>query len=91
MIDLGGGHSLEWIWDPAHPDEVAVGAIVRHPDSTGQPCGYGVYFENAVQAIGWHGKVFWKLESQDPITLTPDMHCPCGDIGSVTGGVWVPA
>jgi hypothetical protein len=32
----------------------------------------------------------WELVSDDPVTLSPSLHCrACGDHGFITGGKWV--
>lgn len=34
---------------------------------------------------------WWKVESLEPLTLSPSLRCRCGDHGFIRNGVWVPA
>lgn len=102
VIDLGHGHSLTWLsWAPDRslnpqykhlPDVERYGAIIRHPAKKPGVCGgcAAIHFDGPVQReLG--EKVTWKIESWEPLTLSPSLLCACGDHGFIREGRWVPA
>lgn len=51
----------------------------------------GVYFEGA-NLPDHAGRPRWRVESQDPLTLSPSILCrTCGNHGFIREGRWVPA
>lgn len=63
--------------------EIGILFVHRLPDNG--TCGGSVYWEK-----GWvkgDGSI-WKLESLEPLTLSPSILCSCQFHGFIVGGVW---
>ena len=93
--DLGHGHTLRLVSEYGGPDDHWCGAIVAHSKPDGSVCvgGY-ISFEDSVKdnAATRAAGVLWKVESREPLTLSPSLLCRiCGDHGWVRAGCWVPA
>jgi hypothetical protein len=105
-IDLGDDHWLKFFqWAPdrglnpqwaGRPDVERAGAIVAHhrPDGTG--CLSSIHFDTPETQGLFHDDSRWRVESWDPLTLSPSLLCNadkggCGDHGFVRGGRWVRA
>lgn len=88
-IELGHGHSIEL--RASHDDAARiVGAIVRHPSPDGECERIGSYI--GLDAERNTPPATWTVESWEPLTLAPSLHCThCGDHGFIRGGKWVPA
>lgn len=100
-VDLGHGHRLRiFSWDPDRtlnpqydgiPPEPRAGAIIDHPHAkTGEPCSGAVMFDTPTMRQVQPDRVFWKVESWEPLTLSPSIACSCGDHGYVRNGRWEP-
>lgn len=103
-IDLGDGHRL-WFtaWSPGPrelnpqyegiPPEPRYGAIIAH----GPTCYSGATFRTptfeALVARGFgKAEACWRVESWDPLTISPSLLClTCGDHGFIRAGRWVRA
>jgi hypothetical protein len=88
-IDLGDGHRMVF---SEYQGEKRVGANVLHPPVEGKCSGDGwISFEGRSWARAFYGNIAtWKVESDDPLTLSPSILCrACGDHGFVRGGKWV--
>ncbi len=114
-LDLGDGHWLSFIkWSPDRtieanrvryegiPDIPKLGATVTHlqPKNETGLCESAVLFAvpNVVAVIGGD-KHTWRVESWDPLTLSPSLLCKaacttggfCDDHGFIRAGKWVRA
>lgn len=102
-IDLGDGHSFEWLsWSPDRelnpqyagiPDDPKIGAIVYHTSQDGKECVGAIRFDTPVHrqiraAGGTVPMSVWTVESWEPLTLSPSLHCRCGDHGWIKEGKW---
>lgn len=91
-IDLGDGHSIIF---SEYEGEKRVGANVKHPPVEGRCSGDGwISFAGRSWANSFDERTIptWKIESEDPITLSPSILCrACGDHGFVRDGKWVRA
>lgn len=88
-IDLGHGHIAKPTQNMAGEH---LGYVIDHPNAAdpSKQCGGAVYLEGKSGPYG--GRAEWKLESLDPLTLSPSVLCSvCGDHGFVRGGSWLPA
>lgn len=87
-VDIGHDIQIS-AWENA--DGTQLGVNVWHD------CAYnygpaGVAFDSDAARDLWPRGVFWKLESRDPLTISPSIHClNCGLHGFVRDGRWVPA
>jgi len=99
-LDLGLDHVLRFTcWKPDRklnpqydgiPDVEKVGAIIDHPSKVdGSPCSGTILFESEVTAKIAPNNHRWKVESWEPLTLSPSILCSCGDHGFIRGGKWV--
>lgn len=101
IIDLGDGHSMKFTGyypdrelNPHakdHPDVEKFGALINHrrPDN-GEECWSHVNFDGPVQRKVMPDAAIWKVESEDPLTLSPSILCRlCGDHGWIREGKWV--
>lgn len=98
-LDLGDGHRLYWVgWSPDRalnpqyadmPDIERIGAIVEHLDKQGQVCpGYVGFDVPGVERFGGD-RQRWKIESMEPLTLSPSIECKkCKDHGYIRNGRW---
>lgn len=106
MIDFGGGHTAEFYsWDPdltlnpqyqrlAHLLPVdRAGLIERHEraDVPGEWHDGGIPFEHPELGDIFGSRATWKVESWEPLTLSPSILCECGVHGYIRNGLWVPA
>ena len=101
-LDLGDGHWLEWMaFAPDRsiaknadtykdvPDDPRVGAMVTHATDkteTGLCAGY-IGINPALNTA----HATWRVESWEPLTLSPSLLCSCGDHGFIRNGKWVRA
>lgn len=88
-LDLGDGHKIVFA---TYEGEIA-GGNVKHPPVAGKCSGDGwVAFEGRAWARGFAGKEgfqAWKVESEEPLTLSPSILCrACGDHGHIRNGKW---
>ena len=106
-LDLGNGVTLRFVrWAPDRelnpqydgiPDVEKYGAVLSHHHHVvagDEPllCEGYVTFDGDVQRrLDPTGRAMWKVESWDPLTLSPSIVSPCGLHGFVRGGRWVPA
>jgi len=101
-LDLGDGHWLKWFrWAPDRsiesnalryagvPDCEKFGASVPHRRVDGSLCDGFVTIDGEVQSVVHPGAPKWRVESWDPLTLSPSLLCHCGDHGFIRGGKWV--
>lgn len=102
IIDFGDGHTGYWLgWRPdrnlnPHYDGIAdvekFGLAVQHKKPDGSDCEGFVTIEGEAQRKVHPDAAKWTLVQEDPITLTPSLHCnACGDHGFITNGKWVRA
>jgi len=101
-LDLGFNH-LFWYfgWWPdrdlnpqyAHlPDVPRGGAIISHLKPDGSSCTSGINFDLPVMRQIFPEQACWKVESWEPLTLSPSILCTlCGDHGFIRNGQWVKA
>lgn len=90
-LDLGHGVRLEFVRWRAHP---RAGYIQQHPHATepGVMCAGSGLFDLPGIAGAFPGRAVWRVESWDPLTLSPSLLCTtCGNHGFVREGRWVPA
>ena len=75
-IDIGNDHYMQW-WP------MKEGAYIIHPHKkdAATRCMSGFNLRPGG----------WKLESADPVTVSPSLLCSCGDHGFIREGKWVPA
>lgn len=98
-LDLGDGHYLEYThWSPdrnlnpqyAHlPDKQKISALIYHKITKDGYCPGQVFFDcqQAREVFPNHPR--WKVESEDPLTLSPSILCKiCGDHGFIKEGKW---
>lgn len=99
-IDIGHDHFITYFeWAPDRTlnhqyegiaDEDRCGVMMYHKTPEGRYCGGGVTFETpAMRAV--HRGPMWKVESEEPLTLSPSILCSCGDHGFIRDGRWHPA
>lgn len=89
-VDLGHEHSYSFTsWD----QHDRVGLIQHHHRPDGAECpGGGVLFDLPGVKEAFPGRATWRVESWDPLTLSPSLLCTaCGDHGFIREGRWVPA
>lgn len=88
-LDIGAGHTLTF----AHYQGEVAGCSIAHPrPDDGMPCDGWIAFEGRAWARSFEGITAWKVESEEPLTLSPSVLCrTCGDHGFVRGGKWVRA
>lgn len=88
--DIGHGHRIQI----TQPDSVTG---IRHfvdehkrPDN-GKGCSGAGRIIDPGQAVPDGDHAYWTLESENPLTLSPSLHCTaCNDHGFVQSGQWVP-
>jgi len=99
-LDLGSGVTLRFVsWAPDRafnpqyegvPDVEKYGANVEHDKPGGVRCtGYVTFDSPTARKIEPPGRAMWKVESWDPLTLSPSVHCACGFHGYIRSGRWV--
>lgn len=87
-LDLGDGHKIVFA---EYDGEKHVGGDVQHPPVAGKCDGHGwVPFEGRAWERAFEGTIAsWKIESADPLTLSPSILCrACGDHGFIRNGKW---
>ena len=85
-LDLGDGHVLEFL---GYEGQARVGANIKHKTKDGKDCEGFVSFEGRAWANYFPSKPAWKVESDEPLTLSPSILCrSCGDHGFVRNGKW---
>lgn len=103
-IDLGSNHILTFhAWSPDRalnpqyadmPDVERYGASIVHLRPDGQPCAGGLTFDGPVQrelasrSTSPKPVAMWRVESWDPLTISPSVRCSCGDHGFIRNGRW---
>jgi len=89
-LDLGDDHSQVFC---DLDGEKRVGAAVIHKGKDGLECMGWIPFEGRAWAQRFENSIpAWKVESDEPITLSPSILCRvCGDHGFVRNGKWVRA
>ena len=109
-LDLGDGHLLWFVgWCPDRelnpqyrdiPDVDRAGAIVSHIARDGSDCMSSINFDLPELNKAFPNDNRWKVESWEPLTLSPSLLCraplensqgECGDHGFVRNGQWVKA
>jgi hypothetical protein len=80
------------------PDVEKCTAIIRHPlraDDDQAWCRERGFCEGALTLDGpvtqqiFPEQARWRVESLEPLTLSPSVLCHCGDHGFIQGGRWV--
>lgn len=105
-LDLGDNHRIvfyTWTPDPElnpwakdlpdNPDDF-VGGTVYHIKPDGSRCAGGITLDTprgGALAECSPGRATWKVESWEPLTLSPSLLCSCGDHGFIREGKWVRA
>jgi hypothetical protein len=89
-LDLGDGHRIVFA---EYKGDRRVGGNVIHPPVEGKCNGDGwISFEGRAWASELAGIPSWKVESEEPLTLSPSILCrACGDHGFIREGKWVKA
>lgn len=102
-LDLGCDHYLNFIrWAPDDlpanrelygfplPVIERAGATVLHRDPKSETgwCEGFIQFDHPEMKLD---RPRWKVESLDPLTLSPSILCSCGDHGFICEGRWVSA
>ena len=92
-LDLGRRHRIIFA---EYAGEPRVGGNVQHPPVDGKCSGNGwISFEGRAWARAFAGNAdfqSWKVENDDPLTLSPSILCrACGDHGRIRSGKWEPA
>lgn len=83
--DIGHGVRIR----RAYIDDRLTGVDYEHPAS-GRCNGKDFYIPCARDGIV--AEKHWKLEAEQPLTLSPSLLCPvCQHHGFIRGGAWVPA
>jgi len=100
IIYLDKNHTLRFFsWSPDRelnpqydgiPDDPKNGAIIAHKNSQGEYCEGAIRFDTETNKALGQEKV-WKVESWEPLTLSPSLLCHCGDHGFIREGKWVSA
>jgi hypothetical protein len=104
-IDIGHDHFIKYTrWAPDDleanrerygvplPDVPKAGLIIRHKNPAGEECTASLMFDTPELRKHWVGKEhFWKVESWEPLTISPSVLCSCGDHGFIREGRWVTA
>lgn len=88
-VSIGPGHYVKL----ADYNGVAVGLHEWHPNAKdpSKECSGFVFFDVETEAR-CKGTPAWKVESMDPLTLSPSVLCRiCGNHGFIREGKWVPA
>jgi hypothetical protein len=87
-VDIGHGVTIELSREYGVEEGPPVGLTWRHPSpKTGEPCKGGF-----VAFAGRYMDDGWKVESDEPLTLSPSLLCrACGCHGFIRAGRWVPA
>lgn len=101
-INLGDDHELQFYsWSPNRelnpqyadmPDVEKYGAIIYHKKPDGTECFSGITFESEVAKNLDDDRPTWKVESWEPLTISPSLLCRiCGDHGFIRDSRWVKA
>ena len=92
LIDIGGGHTIKFV---SYKDDERAAIQDHHLTKDGKPCRGFVSFLDGAWANEFRnvdGFQAWKVESWEPLTLSPSLLCKtCGDHGFIRGGKWVMA
>lgn len=72
-----------------------VGVSISHPSkrTPGEGCSGMIHFDTP-EVQRWHlapTQHRWRVESWEPLTVSPSILCACGDHGFIRNGKWVPA
>lgn len=101
LIDIGHGVRIRYTsWD----EYPRVGLIEYHAchggncvrSDTGEPglCGGGLLFDLPGVREAFPGRALWRVESWEPLTITPSVQCGCTGCrhhGWIQEGRWRPA
>lgn len=88
-ISLGDGHRMVFA---EYEGQRRVGATIFHMLPDGSECAGWIAFEGRAWANGFSNIATWKVEQDEPLTLSPSVLCrACGDHGFVRDGKWVRA
>jgi hypothetical protein len=73
-----------------------IGAIICHRRPSGGWCAAGITFDVSYLHEGYRTRggqpvPLWKIESLDPLTLSPSLLCHCRDHGFIKEGRWIRA
>ena len=99
-IDLGLDHHgrfFGWWPDDLPSNRKRYGFPLPHVERAGLSIRHGecesaVTFDLPETRQHFDGQALWKIESPDPLTLSPSILCRrCGDHGFIRNGKWVPA
>lgn len=83
------GHGVEMVWKV--DDGVRYGLQYIHPANTPTGrCESGILFDVPLNDFMPRDKV-WRVESLDPLTVSPSLLCTAGHHGFIREGRWVPA
>lgn len=94
-IDLGSGVRMRyWEWH-GHPDERG-GAFIAHRHPDGKPCVGSITFDVPVSNGKNEPHPRWRVQSWEPLTLSPSIHMDpakggCGLHGFIREGRWIGA
>jgi hypothetical protein len=89
-VDLGHGAAAKFVSWGEHEQ---AGLIDLHLNpTTGKECSGAVLFDLPGVRESFPDRALWKVESFEPLTLSPSLLCNlCGHHGWIQGGQWVPA
>jgi hypothetical protein len=88
-IDLGHDHTFTFTW--AQDGQIKIGGIITHKKADGSLCDGSLWFDCEYVNQHFPNKPRWKIESMEPLTLSPSFLCHCGDHGYIRNGKWVVA
>lgn len=89
-IDLGHDHWLRFMAMSDESTLTKIGAYINHHKPDGSPCRSAIYFDSEFVRKLLQGKIGWKLESLQPLTVSPSILCLiCQDHGYIREGKWV--
>lgn len=92
VLDIGHGVRIRLF--TADDIDGSAGLIESHPTPAGGRCSGAIHFARTTTsgAQAWPEDVTWKVEQEDPLTLSPSLLCRvCGHHGWIRSGRWVPA
>lgn len=96
-LELGDKHYVRWTWGAEHnqnfdgsvveQDHRPVGLVLHHETPEGKVCVGSITFD-LPEAQRFGARHQWTVESWLPLTLSPSLHCHCGDHGFIRDGSW---
>jgi len=101
-IDLGGGHSYQWMQDgyigPPTPEHKIIGLVEHHPHAVDDDhpfgyCGGYIAWVASSRKGGWvtvrHELVSGSPGDEEHVTISPSLLCPlCHNHGYIRDGKW---